>query len=64
MYDSFMSSESYHSLIHRTEGLEDVKEDDYEKEYNKLVDDVEEAYSTGKLSTSQYDHLCRILDIE
>ena len=64
MYDSFIPFEPYHSLLHRTDELEDVSEDNYEGEYNKLVSDVEEAYSTGKLSTSQYDHLCRILDIE
>lgn len=59
MYDSFLDTGTYHSLRSQVSSWVNG---DSSVELDELVEDIEEAYKEGEISSSGYDNLMAILE--
>lgn len=55
MYDNHISPRKYNSLKNKVINI--MNNDNVKTDINKLITEIENAYSEGELSGSQYDNL-------
>lgn len=59
MYDSYISSDRYEELKDKVDNW--VNDGGSATEYDTLMDEIDEAYSSGEISSSSYDNLVDLL---
>lgn len=59
MYDSYISSDRYEELKDKVANW--VNDGGSATEYDTLMDEIDEAYNSGEISSSSYDNLVDLL---
>lgn len=59
MYDSYISSDRYEELKDKVDNW--VNDGGSATEYDTLMDEIDEAYNSGEISSSSYDNLVDLL---